>query len=384
MLTACAPLLGEREAGTAAAPGGGYAGEGRVLTLTPYASGFSKPVDIRAFTGGRLLVVQQEGLVVVATPASATPLLDLRSKVSCCGEQGLLSLALHPEFGCNGRLFVYYTDTKGNGVLSRFQLRTGEATADPASERVILRVPQPGTTHNGGQLQFGPDGYLYLSLGDGEYRQWEQGVNTYAQDERLLLGKLLRLDVDKAAPYTVPWDNPLAGTADVRQEVWLSGLRNPWRFSFDRETGDLWLGDVGQNLYEKVIFRPAGGDGGENYGWPILGERACLGENTCEIKGFTRPAIVYTRRDGCAVTGGYVYRGAALTGLQGRYLYADFCTGRLWAAQRTEGGWEAVELLDTEITISTFGEDALGELYLADYSGVLYKLTTKAAPRAAD
>jgi glucose/arabinose dehydrogenase len=362
--------------------------EGLELTLRPYASGFTKPVDIRAFTGGRLLVVQQEGLVVLAgatTPAA--PFLDLRGRVSCCVEQGLLSLSLHPEFARNGQFFVYYTDLSGNGVLSRFKLKAGRAVADPASEEVVLQVPQPGTTHNGGQLQFGPDGYLYLSLGDGEYRPWEQGVKLYAQDESLLLGKLLRLDIDKATPYAIPWDNPLSGKARVRQEIWLRGLRNPWRFSFDSATGDLWMGDVGQNFYEKVIFQPASSDGGENYGWPILGERACLKDNSCELEGFSRPAIVYSRQDGCAVTGGYVYRGEALRALQGHYLYGDFCTGRIWAAQQTEGGWEAVALLDTEITLSTFGEDNQGELYVADYAGgSLYKLTAKAglAARAAD
>lgn len=376
-----------REAKLVGTPSESFSGEGRELTLVPYALGFNKPVDLRAFTGGRLLVVQQEGLVVLASPVAPTvPLLDLRRKVSCCVEQGLLSLSLHPEFERNGLLFVYYTDLEGNGVLSRFHVEPGKEAANPASEEVILRVPQPGPTHNGGQLQFGPDGYLYLSLGDGEYRQWEQGVKTYAQDRSLLLGKLLRLDVD-AAPYAIPWDNPLTGMADVRQEIWASGLRNPWRFSFDRETGDLWLGDVGQNFYEKIIFQPANSAGGENYGWPILGERACLGENNCDLYGFTRPAIVYTRRDGCAVTGGYVYRGKALTGLRGHYLYGDFCTGRLWAAQRNKNNWKAVELLDTDFIISTFGEDAQGEVYVADYArGTLYKLTTKttSVPRSAD
>jgi glucose/arabinose dehydrogenase len=294
-----------------------------------------------------------------------------------------LSLALHPNFSQNGLLFVYYTAIGGETVLKRFRLLP-DLTPLLDSGRVLLRIPQPGPTHNGGQLQFGPDGYLYLSTGDGEYRPSWLGANGYAQDKTLLLGKLLRLDVSTldvsltAEGYRIPPDNPFVGlplaAGDAKAEVWALGLRNPWRFSFDAQTGEMFVTDVGETRFEEVNVQRAK-EGGQNYGWPHAEGSECRTEGSC--RAFVAPALVYTHGEGCSVTGGYVYRGEALPQLQGRYLYADFCTGQVWAARETERGWEATPLFGTGAMISTFGEGENGELFLADYAaGAIYKIVS--------
>lgn len=344
------------------------------LVITPVLSGLVRPVDIRHGGDGsrRLFIAQQHGTVVVVENGALVPgtFLDLRGELTCCGEQGLLSFAPHPRFADNGLVFVYYTGLDGAGTVARYASKGGRA--DPASKTVILEVAQPGVTHNGGQLQFGPDGFLYLSLGDGVLRRDWEGMNPHSQDLGSLLGKILRLDIDGDAPYRIPPDNPFAQQAGARGEIWALGLRNPWRIAFDKQTGRLFVTDVGYRRWEEINVQEAG-QGGLNYGWPAMEGPECRIE-PCDTARYTLPALAYGHDAGCSVTGGYVYHGA-IARLRGRYLYGDFCSGRLWAAEETPQGWQASELVDSEFNISAFGEDEAGELYLTDFGvGALYKL----------
>ncbi len=273
------------------------------------------------------------------------------------------------NFAGNGQLFVDYTDVNGNTVVSRFLADPTANQVDPSSEKVLLRVDQPYANHNGGQLAFGPDGFLYIGLGDGGSAGDPLGAG---QRLDTLLGKILRLDVDEGDPYAIPPDNPLTGQADARPEIWAYGLRNPWRFSFDRATGEMWIGDVGQNQYEEIDLQPAG-LGGLNYGW---NEMEGLHEYRSGYReGLTLPVWEYDHAQGCSVTGGYVYRGQALPALRGVYLFGDYCSGTLWALARTsEGGWNGVALLATGLSISSFGEDEAGEVYVVDLGGSVYRI----------
>jgi glucose/arabinose dehydrogenase len=297
------------------------------------------------------------------------PFLDLRDRVgSGASEQGLLGLAFHPRFGENGRLFVNYTDTAGDTVVARY-LASGDR-ADPASEVIILRVAQPFANHNGGALAFGPDGYLYIGTGDGG-----SGGDPHGNGQSLnaLLGKILRLDVDGGNPYAVPADNPFAGSGEVAAEIWAFGLRNPWRIAFDRPTGDLYIGDVGQNRWEEIDVVPAGAPGGANFGWNVReGLHEYAGDATTEL---VDPAAEYSHDFGCSVTGGVVVRDPALPAWDGTYLYGDYCSGRVWGLRRSaEGGWLNGPLFETGASISAFGEGADGRVYLLDYAGTIYRL----------
>ena len=343
--------------------------------LTEVARGLSQPVAIAHAGDDRLFVVERAGTVrvVVEGEVRPEPFLDLRDRVgSRGGEQGLLGLAFPPGFAASGRYYVYYTDLAGGSVLSRFTA-TGDGT-DPASERVLLRQPQPASNHNGGQLAFGPDGYLYLGLGDGgsggDPRGAGQSLSTW-------LGKLLRLDVS-GDDLAVPADNPFVGREGALPEIWAYGFRNPWRFSFDPATGDLFIADVGQNAFEEVNLQPAASRGGENYGWNVMEGAACFSPREgCDADGLTLPIVTYPHGPewGRSITGGYVYRGSALPELQGAYVFADFVSGKVWRADATDGAWQVTLLLDTGFNVSTFGVDAAGELYLADYaSGRVYRL----------
>lgn len=353
------------------------------LVARPVAEGLTRPVAIEHAGDGtnRLFIVQQDGTIVTVKNGRVSDevFLDLTEQVACCSEQGLLGFAAHPNYAENGLFFVYYTETSGDSVLARYQVSDDPERADAASAKTILRIPQPGATHNAGQLKFGPDGYLYVSVGDGGFNVFPQ---PYAQDLDRLLGKVLRIDVDRADPYGVPADNPFVSVEGARGEIWLSGLRNPWRFSFDRATGNLYIGDVGQSQWEEVNVSLAG-RGGANYGWPHMEGPECF-PDCSKVQGVL-PALYYAHDEGCSVVGGYVYRGQALPHLQGAYLYADFCSGKLWGAaaqaneQTGEPEWAYTELLDTSLNISTFGEDESGEMYLADYGlGTLYQLVSKA------
>jgi glucose/arabinose dehydrogenase len=353
---------------------------GRAQSLEPIVEGLALPVAIAHAGDGseRLFVVEQRGAVRIVADGALldVPFLDLRDLVRSGGERGLLGLAFHPDYAVNGRLFVHYTDRDGTSVVAEALVSDDPDHADPTSLRTLLTQPQPFANHNGGQLAFGPDGFLYIALGDGGGGGDPVGAG---QDLSTLLGKILRIDVDSGTPYDVPADNPFVGVDGARPEIWAYGLRNPWRFSFDRESGDLFIADVGQNRFEEVNHQPADSAGGENYGWNVLEADSCFAPATdCDRTGTTAPVVAYSHGSGWgrSITGGYLYRGAALPELVGSYLFGDYGSRRVFAAvPDSAGGWEASPLLAAGFTISTFGEDEAGELYLADHQGgALYRL----------
>lgn len=377
------------------------------IVLQQVAFGFVRPVFIgNAGDGsGRLFVVEQAGSIrILHTDGSIepTPFLDITDRVRSPAtgggnEQGLLSIAFPPGYTQKGYFYVYYTRHDGNNQVSRFHLTGNPERADPASEEQILLLQHPGyANHNGGQLVFGPDGYLYIGTGDGG---GGGDPNGNAQNPASLLGKILRIDVEYTIPtppyseylpcmqngqgqgqtdaaYRIPPDNPFVNQAGYRGEIWAMGMRNPWRFSFDSQTHDLWIGDVGQDAYEEVDFQPAAISGGENYGWNVMEGLHCYHAATCDSTGMTPPIAEYSHSLGCSISGGYIYRGTAYPDLQGIYLYADYCSGRLWGIQN-DGSWQSQKLLDTGLSVSSFGQSESGELYLANLSsGVIYHVTT--------
>jgi glucose/arabinose dehydrogenase len=319
---------------------------------------------------GRLFVVEQGGRIRIVRDGRLldAPFLDISDRVRSGGEQGLLGLAFRPGFGPDeARFYVNYTDRAGDTVIAEYRRTADPDRADPASERILLRIDQPFANHNGGMLAFGPDGRLYIGTGDGG----SAGDPLDAGQRRdTLLGKLLRIDPDPGStgPYRVPPDNPFVGTPGARPEIWALGLRNPWRFAFDRLTGQLWIADVGQGRYEEVNRAPDGLGRGANYGWARMEGRHCYpsGEG-CARPGFVLPVAEYGHDLGCSVTGGYVYRGGASPALAGVYLFGDYCSGRLWGIA-SGGPAEQVPILlaETGRTISSFGQDDAGELYLTD------------------
>ena len=329
---------------------------------------------------GRLFVVEQRGRVRLVENGvlQPTPFLDITARVGCCGERGLLSVAFPPGFATKRLFYVNYTDRTGSTVVARYRVSDDPDLADPGSEQVVLTVSQPFANHNGGQLAFGPDGYLYVGMGDGGGAGDPQDNG---QRRDTLLGKLLRLDVESGqVPYAVPTDNPFRAGAGWRPEIWALGLRNPWRFSFDRSTGDLWIADVGQSSYEEVNFQPAGDPGGRNYGWRVMEGAHCSNPDPCTSAGLTLPVAEYGRADGCSVTGGHVYRGARWPRMQGVYLYGDYCSGRIWGVRRNGPAFENALLFDSPFTITTFGEGEDGSVYVADYTrGELHVLTDPGA-----
>ena len=354
------------------------------IELQPVVSGLANPVAITdAGDGsGRLFITLQAGQIVIfdGTRILSTPFLDISALVSSGGERGLLSVAFHPNYGNNGLFFVDYTNTAGDTVIARYSVSQDPNVADPGSAAVLLTIQQPFANHNGGQLQFGPDGYLYIGMGDGG-----SGGDPLNNGQNLgtLLGKLLRINVNGASPYAIPGDNPLVGVAGALPEIWAYGLRNPWRFSFDRSTGDLFIGDVGQDSWEEVDFQPAGSPGGQNYGWNVMEGNHCFNPpSNCNSTGLTLPILEYAHGSGdsigCSISGGYRYRGTRNTDLTGIYFYGDSCTGRIWgASQQGNGAWTTAELLDTSLSITTFGEDEAGEIYVAHYAptdGAIYRI----------
>ncbi len=317
-----------------------------------------------------LYVAEKTGQVVAILEGSVdpTPVLDLTGQVSLSGEQGLLGLAFAP----NGRfLYVNYTDTNGDTHVTEYAIRDGRA--DPATRRDVLFVEQPYANHNGGNLVFGPDGYLYIGLGDGG-----SGGDPHGNGQSLaaLLGKMLRIDPRPSgeSAYGIPSDNPFVDRSEARPEIWAYGLRNPWRYSFDRETGDLWIGDVGQGAWEEVDIQPSGSSGGENYGWNLM-EGAHVFEGDAPADAI-RPVFEYSHEDGaCTVIGGYVYRGTKIAGLDGAYLFGDLCLGRIEALRVDGGKVVAHRKLGPEVpNLSSFGEDADGELYAMSLSGGVYRI----------
>jgi hypothetical protein len=349
------------------------------VQLVRLVGGLDQPVAITNAGDSRLFITQQSGKIVIwdGTRLLPAPFIDLSSIISCCGERGLLSVAFHPRYQQNGRFFVYYTDRSGNINIARYSVSASNPNvADAASGVVLLTVLHPtNANHNGGQLQFGPDGYLYAGTGDG-------GAGgdppNNAQNTNVLLGKLLRIDVDSGTLYGIPPGNPFASGAGGKPEIWAYGLRNPWRFSFDRSTGDLWIGDVGQNEWEEIDFQPVTSVGGENYGWRRMEATHCFNPSTnCRTPDMTLPIAEYSHGSGCSVTGGYRYRGSREHRLQGLYFYSDYCAGTLWAiSQTTSGTFVSQSVLSTGLSVSSFGEDVNGELYLADISGgAVYQIT---------
>lgn len=347
------------------------------IELQQLATGFTRPVYLThaGDSSGRLFVVEQSGIIKIIRNGQtlATPFLDIRDRVESGGEKGLLSVAFHPKYRENGRFFVNYTARK-NGVLksviAEYRVSSNPDIAD-RTERVILEIEQPFANHNGGLNKFGPDGFLYIGLGDGGAAG--DPFNN-AQNLETLLGKILRIDIDKE-PYAIPQDNPFVGNANAQGEIWAYGLRNPWRFSFDRCTGRLFAGDVGQNRLEEIDLI----EKGKNYGWKIMEGSQCYDPPTlCNTQGLELPIAEYDHSLGCSVTGGYVYRGTQYPSLVGHYLFGDYCSGRIWSlVQEPSGKWTMRQLIDSPFSISSFGEDEQSELYVVHYGGAIYRITAK-------
>ncbi len=337
--------------------------------LHSIAGGLDRPVYLThsGDGSGRLFLVEKPGTIRIVQGGALlpAPFLDIRDLVKSSGsEQGLLGLAFAPDYSSSGRFFVHYIDQDGNTVIARYRASSDPDLADPASAAVILRIDQPYANHNGGDLAFGPDGYLYIGMGDGGSEGDPLGTG---QRLDTLLGKILRIDV-RGDTYAIPVDNPFLNQQGARPEIWAYGLRNPWRFSFDRATGDLYIGDVGQDSYEEIDFQAAGSAGGPNYGWSIMeGFHPYKGGS---IAGLTPPVAEYDHTSGnCSVTGGYVYRGSAISALAGIYVFGDYCTGQTWVLHRFPEGWGMAQWFGMNIAISSFGEDEAGELYVLDYRG---------------
>jgi len=359
------------------------------ITTTRVASGLSSPVFVTSPSGDmqRVFIVEQPGRIMILKNGEVlpAPFMDISERVSFGGERGLLGLAFHPDYDNNDYFYVNYTNNSGNTVVSRFGATGDPDIADPNSEFILLTITQPFSNHNGGMIAFGPsDGYLYIGMGDGGSGG---DPGNRAQNDGLLLGKMLRIDVDGGVPYGIPPDNPFIGPGNPLDEIWAKGLRNPWRFSFDRSTHDLYIADVGQNIWEEVDFQPSTSPGGENYGWRLMEGNHCYNPSeNCDPGGLTYPIYEYSHGGSpfrCSVTGGYVYRGSAIPDLQGRYFFADYCSAQIWSF--LYDGNNVTELIDrtAELApgeglsiddISSFGEDAFGELYIVDIGGEVFKI----------
>lgn len=349
--------------------------------------GFDQPVQVTNAGDGsdRIFIAERRGVIRVVKDgvSSETPFLDISDRVKCCeSEQGLFSIAFPPDFKDKQYFYVSYTALPqagkfgpvGDTVIARYHVTKDPNVADPNSGQVILVLPQPADAHNGGHLVFGPrDGYLYIGSGDGGL---ENDPNNEAQNPQSLLGKILRIDTESGAtPYAIPPTNPFVHTPGDRPEIWALGLRNPWQFSFDAQTGDLYIADVGENDYEEIDFQPASSHGGANYGWRVMEGTECHLNPGCDVRGYTFPVTEYSHKQGCAVIGGTVYRGKAYPDMQGVYFYADLCDGRIWGLQHVGDQWESNLLADEPFQITNIGEDEQGNLYVTDFTdGAILKI----------
>jgi glucose/arabinose dehydrogenase len=345
------------------------------IALAVVASGLDRPLYATAPAGDRrLFIVEQAGVVRIVRDGKLlpTPYLDLRDRVRSGGERGLLSIAFHPRYATNGFVFVNYTDHEGDTRVVRFTVSADPDRADPATAKFILHVAQPYANHNGGHVLFGPDSMLYIGMGDGGSGGDPQGNG---QNRSALLGKLLRIDVDHGDPYAIPRDNPYAHPGPYRPEIWAWGLRNPWRFAFDRVAGLLYIADVGQNQWEEVDVAPAR-SAGLNYGWNVFEATHCYGNAQCDPSGFTMPIVEYDHGQGCSITGGFVYRGRALPALAGHYFYADYCSGWIRSFKLVNGAvtehrqWRGLD----PGQVMSFGEDGQGELLVCSQNGRVYRI----------
>jgi glucose/arabinose dehydrogenase len=351
------------------------------VSLVRYARVPGSPLAIAAPDdgSGRLFVATQQGLIWQVTngQVDSQPMLDISGRVTSGGERGLLGIALHPGFPGDRRIYTDYTDRNGDTVVSSFTLVTGDSGRfDPGSESKLLHVDQPFANHNGGGLVFGQDVFLYITLGDGG-----SGGDPFGNGQSLgtLLGKILRVDVDRPSSgraYGIPADNPFISTRGATPEIWLYGLRNPWRVSFDRATDDFWIGDVGQDRWEEVDVARAG-TSGQNFGWNVMEGAHCYQPSSgCGKSGLTLPVSEYGHDQGCTVIGGYVYRGATYPNLRGGYLFADYCSGTIWAIPAASDGPSVpVAVGETGSGVSAFGEDVAGELYLTNLDGTISRIT---------
>ncbi len=348
----------------------------------PFLTGLDRPLYLVQAPGdaSRHYLLEQSGRVRVTLNGKlqAQPFLDLSATVfdpseRGGGERGLLGLALHPGFEENRRFFVNFTDQEGHTQVVEYRAPNGDR-ADPGSARSIMKIEQPYTNHNGGCIEFGPDGFLYIGMGDGGGKG---DPDNHAQDLSSLLGKLLRIDVDGPQPYRIPPGNPFVGIKDARPEIWACGLRNPWRFSFDPDTGDLWIADVGQKAWEEIDMEPAGSPGGLNYGWRLREGAHCFDPpEDCDQPGLVDPVFEYSHATGgCSITGGYLYRGEDLPGLRGKYLFADWCVGKVWALDPATGRHENV--LKDMGPVTSFGRGLNGELFICIGDGGVHRLATR-------
>lgn len=352
------------------------------LTASLVATGLGVPTDIVPTPiddDDRLFIVEQVGTITIINKRGdhePTTFLDISAKVQDGGEMGLLGMAFHPKFAQNGYFFVNYIDKDMFTNVVRFQVNA-DGLADPATEKTLLKIKQPYSNHNAGALAFGPDGFLYIPLGDGGSGG---DPENRAQTKNEYLGKLLRVDVDGGDPYAVPASNPFAADGAFKPEIWAWGLRNPWRISFDSKTGDLYIADVGQGTIEEVDVQPSSSKGGENYGWRCFeGTRSYQPDDCQAASAYVTPAFEYKHEEGrCSVTGGYVYRGSRIPSLDGQYIYGDLCSGEIFAASHSDNSWAQKLLFKTPFKISTFGQDKDGEIYVADMnSGSIYSISVR-------
>ncbi|WP_420645694.1 PQQ-dependent sugar dehydrogenase [Candidatus Leptofilum sp.] len=345
------------------------------ISLEPVVSGLNQPLYVTHAFDDRLFIVEQDGLIKIFQDGALlpTPFIDLTGSVGYnSNEQGLLGLAFHPSYQENGYFFVNYTDENGRTNIARYRVTEDLNVADPASGQILLTIPQPFANHNGGMVAFGPDGYLYVGMGDGGSQGDPQN---HGQNPGTLLGSILRLDVDSAdGSYTIPADNPFINDPNARPEVWAYGFRNPWRFSFDRATDDLFIADVGQNNWEEVSWLTNGTPAGQNFGWNPMEGNHCY-QSSCDPAAFVPAIFEYDHTQGCSISGGYVYRGEQFLSLYGNYFVSDFCSGIIWGIfQNADGRWQSTVVYESNLNINSFGEDANGELYVVARTGQILQI----------